>query len=81
MDELIIKAFSIQAAKLLCPVCSADEPIQPMMAFGDYPDTLFCPHCDLTIMFSAPALDKPNGKHVFWAEHCLKKFIKEHENG
>ena len=78
LGELIIEAFSIQAEKLLCPVCSADEwePEQPMCAMGDYPGMLFCPHCELAIAFSQPATDKPGDKSGFWAERCLKKFIE-----
>ncbi len=77
IDDLIIKAFSIQADKLLCPVCSAEdwEPEQPMCAVGDYPETLFCPHCDLTITFSRPDCCCKSGR-THWQEHCLKKFIE-----
>lgn len=80
IDALIIKAFSIQGDKLLCPVCSAEDytPDQPMCAYGDYPDTLFCPHCALTITFSQPSLDSKN-ERVYWQEHCLKKFIERFE--
>ena len=76
-DDLIIKAFSVQDVKLLCPVCSAEEyePGQPMCAYGDYPETLFCPHCDLTIAFSQPDLGSKSGR-THWQEHCLKKFIE-----
>ena len=77
-DELIIKAFSIQADKLLCPVCSSEDnvPGQPMDAYGDYPGELFCPHCDLVISFSQPDLGSKSGR-THWLEHCLKKFIIE----
>ncbi len=36
---------------LLCPQCSPDsmDGEQPMSSWGDYEDTLFCPHCDLTV--------------------------------
>lgn len=82
MDELIIEAFSVQAGKLLCPVCSAKEyePDQPMMAYGDYPGMLFCPHCELGIAFSTPALDRPS-KNTFWIKHCLETFIRRFSNG
>ena len=77
IDDLIIEAFSIQGDKLLCPVCSAEEsgPDQPMCAYGDYPETLFCPHCDLTITFSQPDCYCKGGR-THWHEHCLKKFIE-----
>ena len=77
LSELIIKAFSVQADRLLCPVCSADDcdkPEQPMCAMGDYPGMLFCPHCELAITFSQPALDRPN--RTIWIRRCLKKFIE-----
>ena len=80
LGELVIEAFSIQAEKLLCPVCSADdeyEPVQPMCAMGDYPGMLFCPHCELAIAFSQPALDRPN--RTIWLTRCLKKFIERHK--
>ena len=80
MYDLIVEAFSIQANKLLCPICSAEdwEPEQPMMACGDYPGVLFCPHCELNIVFALPAvvLDKPGDAHSNWMKHCLKKFIE-----
>ena len=80
INDLIIKAFSIQDDKLLCPVCSADEsdPGQPMCAYGDYPDTLFCSHCDLTITFSRPDSGSKSGL-TRWQEHCLMKFIERFE--
>lgn len=37
--------------KILCPVCSPEamDGEQPMSAFGDFENTLFCPHCDMTV--------------------------------
>ena len=34
---------------MLCPVCSQDDPVQPMASFGDLENHLFCPHCDLGV--------------------------------
>ncbi len=77
INDLIVIAFSVQGEKLLCPVCSAEEyePDQPMMPYGDYPETLFCPHCNLTITFSQPDSGSKSGR-THWQEHCLKKFIE-----
>ena len=77
VNDLIVIAFSVQGEKLLCPVCSAEEyePDQPMVSYGDYPETLFCPHCDLTITFSQPNLGNRD-VNTIWEEQCMKKFIE-----
>jgi len=57
MTELeIAKALGKQVSDgkpLTCPNCGQWEPsqpdIQPLMSIGDFENTLFCPHCDLTV--------------------------------
>ena len=38
-----------KAQVMLCPQCSDEDGEQPMCSFGDEPEHLFCPHCDLVV--------------------------------
>lgn len=69
-----------KGGKLFCPLCkeklttefSKDD--QSLSSFGDFEDTLFCPHCDTTISIIVD-LNRNNGG---WAIHVLCG--KEHKN-
>lgn len=50
----IARAITAQMGKVLCPVCSdlEDEssPLkQELAAYGNFEETMFCPHCDLDV--------------------------------
>jgi len=70
-EDLIIDAF---AKQLVCPVCTDKDITQPMAQCGDYPDNLFCPHCDLGIELSHPFNlgDKSEFKYI---GHRVKEFL------
>lgn len=65
MTELeIVKELGKQVASnkpLTCPNCAQwsgpKDELQPLSSFGDYEETLFCPHCDLTVSLTV-ILDK-----------------------
>ena len=38
-----------KAKVMLCPQCSDKDGGQPMCSWGDNPEWLFCPHCDLEV--------------------------------
>ena len=43
-------AKSITRHEILCPWCDIKyHNSQPLSTLGDYPDELFCPHCDLEV--------------------------------
>ncbi len=68
----IITAFEVQ---LVCPVCSDGDVTQPMAPFGDFPESLFCPHCDLSISLSTPW----NIRDFKYAGHRVGDFLKRKE--
>lgn len=76
-NESIIKAFSMQTGKLLCSVCSVDEPVQPMMTVGGTQDWLMCPHCNLVIdrSFSEAYFGSAIGDNL-WEESQIAKFLQ-----
>jgi rubredoxin len=46
----LAKNFGEQiSGKIYCPNCSTEKDKQLIYVFGDCEDSLFCPHCELTI--------------------------------
>ena len=76
----VITAFEVQ---LVCPVCSDEDVTQPMCAYGDFPNYIFCPHCDLSIGFTPPSLGDCSGKdlekHINYIDSRVTEFLKREE--
>ncbi len=75
-EDLIIDSF---AKQLVCPVCTDKEVTQPMTQCGDFPDNLFCPHCDLGIELSRP-FGLGSKLKLIYADYRIRKFIKRMED-
>ena len=72
IEDLIIKAFTKQ---LMCPVCTDKSVTQPMCQYGDFPNSVFCPHCDLSVTFSGLFLRGEKG-HLRYVDSRVTDFLK-----
>ncbi len=75
-EDLVIDSF---AKQLVCPVCTDEEVTQPMMQCGDFPNNLFCPHCDLGIEFSRP-FGLGSKLKLIYTDYRIRKFIKRRKD-
>ena len=76
VTKLVQDAFVIQ---LICPICSDGCITQEMIQFGNFPEQMFCPHCEIVIPTPVPIIDS-KGKHLLYIEHQAKEFIKRWKN-
>ncbi|KKM99712.1 hypothetical protein LCGC14_1145180 [marine sediment metagenome] len=70
--QIIQDAFVIQ---LICPVCSDGCITQEMIQYRDFPEWMFCPHCDLVILTPVPVDIYKEGELAYMG-HQAKEFIK-----